>query len=182
MIYCRECGKELPDMAQFCSDCGAHQQQTVYVAHQPQEICHDYPSPQELINTLLTLSLKLAEMMLHATGTAIETLLSENSEQADCDTEELESLMEELRPVIRACNYHLQCAGQDALPGDILSVSVKDIMAKSRSEPDEEDYFFNDDEFTNDIKQFIQNEKLMDFLDELSTLCTRASEALEQLE
>lgn len=25
MIYCRECGKELPDTAQFCSDCGAQQ-------------------------------------------------------------------------------------------------------------------------------------------------------------
>ena len=25
MIYCRECGKELPDTAQFCSGCGAQQ-------------------------------------------------------------------------------------------------------------------------------------------------------------
>ena len=25
MIYCRECGKELPDTANFCSDCGAQQ-------------------------------------------------------------------------------------------------------------------------------------------------------------
>ena len=25
MIYCRKCGKELADTAQFCSDCGAQQ-------------------------------------------------------------------------------------------------------------------------------------------------------------
>ena len=182
MIYCRECGKELPDTAKFCSDCGAQQQQNVPAAHQPQEMCHDYPPPQELINTLLNLSLTLAGITLHTAGTALETLFSEDSEQADCDIDEIEKLLEEMRPVIQACNYHLQCAGQETLPCDILSVRVADIMAESQSDPDEEDDFFDDEDFMNAINNIEQNEKLMDFLEELSSLCTRASEALEQLE
>ena len=136
--------KKLPDTAKFCSDCGAQQQQTVPAAHHPQEMCHDYPPPQELINTLLNLSLTLTGITLHTAGTALETLFSEDSEQADCDIDEIEKMMEEMRPVIQACNYHLQCAGQEALPCDILSARVADIMAESQSDPDEEDDFFDE--------------------------------------
>ena len=117
-------------------------------------------------------------MELDTMWTGLIALFSKDSEQTDCGIDEIEKLLEEMRPVIRACNYHLQCAGQEALPCDILSVRVADIMAESQSAPDEEDDFFDDDE----LNYFEQNEKLVDFLEELSTLCTRASEALEQLE
>ena len=124
------------------------------------------------------LSLTLGGMELDTMWTGLIALFSKDSEQADCGIDEIEKLLEEMRPVIQACNYHLQCAGQEALPCDILSVRVADIMAESQSAPDEEDDFFDDDE----LNYFEQNEKLVDFLEELSTLCTRASEALEQLE
>lgn len=93
---------------------------------------------------MLNLSLTLTGITLHTAGTALETLFSEDSEQADCDIDEIEKMMEEMRPVIQACNYHLQCAGQEALPCDILSARVADIMAESQSDPDEEDDFFDE--------------------------------------
>ncbi len=162
-------------MAKFCSDCGASQKQSAPAANQSRGICHDYPSPQELEIKLQGISFEILRIQLDIAA-AILVSFFEAPEQSEYDTNELENLIEELQSIIQACHYHLQRAGHDSLPCDVLSVRPEDILAEARSDPDYED------DFSGNLDTADGLEKLIEFLNEISTLCEEATNALEQLD